>query len=180
MSSNSISELFRPYFFLIRWKSKSYLIRVGFEMGFFSWSRDLWLFRVFRDWNPRDSEFLTFGIEIFKIRDRDFLWDLCYLAFWLIFRGPLSSTHQFHSKGPLLFSPQKTLSSKPETPPFITKNPSVPHTAQFHTPLSSKPLSVSHQKPLSSTTLSSTPKISHLPLPLCWTEGYSFFLSGDL
>ena len=60
--------------------------------------------------------------------------------------SPLSSTHQFHSKGPLLFSPrnplvphQKPLSSTPKTPQFNTF-PSVPHRkplsstpSQFHT-----------------------------------------------
>ena len=46
---------------------------------------------------------------------------------------PLSSTHQFHTKGPLLFSPknpsvphQKPLSST-QPSQFHTKNPSVPH-----------------------------------------------------
>ena len=38
---------------------------------------------------------------------------------------PLSSTHQFHTKEPLLFSP--------EILPFNTKNSSVQHTPQFHT-----------------------------------------------
>ena len=45
---------------------------------------------------------------------------------------PLSSTLQFNTKGPLLFSPKKFLSSARKTP-------------QFNTPL------VLHQKPLSST-----------------------------
>ena len=63
-------------------------------------------------------------------------------------RVPLSSTHQFHTKGPLLFSPQnssvphknstsfqppKSLSSTPKTPRFNTPPP------QFNTPLSSIP-----------------------------------------
>ena len=44
--------------------------------------------------------------------------------------GPLSSTHQFHTKRPLLFSPK--------IPKFHTENPSVPP-PQFHTnSLSSK------------------------------------------
>ena len=61
--------------------------------------------------------------------------------------GPLSSTHQFHIKGALLFSP---------------KNHSVPHynplgsTPQFHTLLSPTP-----KTPQFHTLLSSTPKISH-------------------
>ena len=49
-------------------------------------------------------------------------------------RVSLSSTHQFHTKGPLLFSPQNSsvshqepLSSSPEIPQFHTKNPSVQH-----------------------------------------------------
>ena len=48
------------------------------------------------------------------------------------FHIPLSSTHQFHTKEPLLYSP---------------KNSSVPH----QKPLSSTDLSVPHLKPLSST-----------------------------
>ena len=49
-------------------------------------------------------------------------------------RVSLSSTHQFHTKGPLLFSPQNSsvshqepLSSTPRTAQFHTRNPSVPH-----------------------------------------------------
>ena len=83
---------------------------------------------------------------------------------------PLSSTHQFYTKGPLHFSPQ---------------NPSVTH----QKPLSSAQLLVPHQKPLRSTP--KTPQF-HCPLPqfhtkkqpplrktpplrqkLCWTEGFS-------
>ena len=51
--------------------------------------------------------------------------------------GPLSSTQQFHTRGPLFFSPQnpsvlhqKPLSSTPPSVPpyqFHTENPSVPH-----------------------------------------------------
>ena len=62
------------------------------------------------------------------------------------FHTPLSSTHQFHTEGPILFSPknpsgpptsvphQKPLSST-HPPQFYTKNPSVPH----RKPLSSTP-----------------------------------------
>ena len=65
---------------------------------------------------------------------------------------PLTSTHQFYTKIPLLFSPQ--------IPQFHTENPSVQHTphyhtknqGQFHTP------SVSYQKAHSSTLLRSTQK----------------------
>ena len=85
---------------------------------------------------------------------------------YVFFRVLLSSTHQSHTKGPLLFSPrnpsvphrkslssthpsvphQKSLSSTPKTPRFNTKKPSVQHTpkftpktSQYHTPLSSTP-----------------------------------------
>ena len=83
------------------------------------------------------------------------------------FHNPLSSTHQFNTKWPLVFSP---------------RNPSVQH----QKPLSSTNPSVQYQKPLSST----HPSIQHTPVKLrcvlnwggcgiegcyelrgCWTEG---------
>ena len=82
------------------------------------------------------------------------------------FHTPLSSIHQFHTEGPLLFTPknpsvphQKPLSSTQPTQ-FHTKNPSVPHekplsstpkTPQFHTSLSSTQKTPQFQTPLSST-----------------------------
>ena len=53
------------------------------------------------------------------------------------FHTPLSSTHQFHSKGPLLFSPQN--------PSVPHQNSSIQHTPQFYAETSS------YQKPLGST-----------------------------
>ena len=60
---------------------------------------------------------------------------------------PLSSTHQFHTKGPILFSPQNPLVQHKKS--LSSTRPSVPHKK----PLSSKPKpppTVQHQKPLSS------------------------------
>ena len=96
---------------------------------------------------------------------------------------PLSSTHQFHTKGPLLFSPEipqfhtkKPLGSTPKTPQFHPPS-------QFHTPLSSthqfhtkgpllfspKNSSVPHQKPRSSTPKTprfntKNPSVPHTPV----------------
>ena len=84
--------------------------------------------------------------------------------------APLSSTHQFHTKGPLLSSPQnpsilhqKLLSSTPKAPGFNTENPSVQHIPQFNT----KNPSVPHRKPLSST----HPSVQHQKVS--GTEGFS-------
>ena len=82
---------------------------------------------------------------------------------------PLSSTHQFHPKGLLLFSPQNP--SVQHTPQFYTKDPSVLHQKA----LSSTP-SVQHQKALSSTPLSFTQETPQFNTPLrrklCWNEGF--------
>ena len=79
---------------------------------------------------------------------------------------PLSSTHQFHTKRALFFSPQNP--SVPHEKPHSSTHPSVPHekppsstsetpqfntkTPQFQTPLSSIPKTplFPHLKPLSS------------------------------
>ena len=80
---------------------------------------------------------------------------------------PLSSTHQYNTIRPLLFSPknpsvrhQKTLSSAypsvQQTLQFDTKNQWVQQTLQFKTPFSSTHPSVQHQK-----TVTWTPKTIH-------------------
>ena len=77
------------------------------------------------------------------------------------FNTPLSSTNQFHTDGPLLFSPK--------IPQFHTENPSVQHnplSSTLKTPQYNTTPSVPHPKTLSSTDpsvqdqkpLSSTPK----------------------
>ena len=86
----------------------------------------------------------------------------------------LSSTHQFHTKRPLLFNPSNALCSTPKSPLFHNNNPSVPHNPQFHTRNPSVPNnpqfhtknpSVPHN-PQIHTTLSSTPETPQLNTPL--------------
>ena len=90
-----------------------------------------------------------------------FLLTSCYQLIFLIrvpsVPHPLSSTHQFQIKGPLLFIPK--------IPQFHTKNPSVQHTYQFHIKNPSVPAP-----------LSSTPKNTQFNAPLrqklCLTEEF--------
>ena len=72
---------------------------------------------------------------------------------------PLISTHQFHPKGPLLFSPPNPSvphwkPSVKQTPQFHTKSPQFHNenpSIQHQKPLISTHPSVQHQKPFSST-----------------------------
>ena len=77
---------------------------------------------------------------------------------------PLSSTHQFHTKRALFFSPQNP--SVPHEKPHSSTHPSVPHeknpsstseTPQFNT----KNPSVPHQKPPHF--LTKNPSVQHTP-----------------
>ena len=100
------------------------------------------------------------------------------------FQTPLTSTHQFHTEGPLLFSPKipqfhtqnpsvqhKSLSSTPKTPQFNT-NPSVPHQKS----LSSTPSRSSTPKTPQFHPLSSTPKTPQFHTKKLYTnELYSYF-----
>ena len=83
------------------------------------------------------------------------------------FYTSLSSTHQIHTKGLLLFSPKNP--SVPHQKPLSSTHPSVPH----QKPLSSTP-SVPHQKLLSST----HPLVPHQKLR-CGTEGFSVWNWGE-
>ena len=92
---------------------------------------------------------VNINCKIFRFFDSKFL-----VSVFDFLGVPLSSTHQFHTKEPLL--------SAPKIPQLHTKNPSVQHTPQLHT----RNPSVPHQKFLSSypsvphqILLSSTPKI---------------------
>ena len=89
---------------------------------------------------------------------------------------PRSSKHQFHTKGPLHFSPKNP--SVQHTPQFHTKNPSVQH----RKPLSSTQPSVRHQKPPQfNTSLSSTIRTPQFNTShrqknswgVSWTESFS-------
>ena len=89
---------------------------------------------------------VNINCKIFRFFDSKFL-----VSVFDFLGVPLSSTHQFHTKEPLL--------SAPKIPQLHTKNPSVQHTPQLHTRNPSVPhqkflssyLSVPHQIPLSST-----------------------------
>ena len=148
----------------------------------------LWIGRKLNSWTQTNN-------WLFIIRDdhetgspsyKDFLQETWFLGIFVPFDDferifeiwvPLTSKHQFNTKGPFLFSPQNPQNHAVQRPlssthlsvqnnaqyntPSSSTRPSVHHTPQFNTSLSSTHLSVQNN-PNYKTSLSSTrPSVEH-------------------